>query len=188
MPLVKLYFTAALLLLMLTCPRVSQSVPVMSKGPLKESCVLNAKTLLQSIKDTLAKIKEQDCNVQLNMATNTSSACAPKESKCSGMVKTEFDQESCLTNIGEDLHHYYQFLAAQTDSSHAPNVLLTLRELMENCFPWSLPIGVSKGAAAKDENAFDRRLRFCKVLTGFQVRCITMNRAIAYMNSGEHTK
>ncbi|KAL6104526.1 uncharacterized protein ACO6RY_14238 [Pungitius sinensis] len=190
MPLITLHFTPALLLLVLTCAQVSQSMPVMSKGPLKESCVLYAKTLLQSINDTLAKIKERDCNVELNMATNTTSACAPKESKCSGIVKSEFDQESCLTNIGEDLHHYHEFLAARTDDqrSQASNVLSRIRELMENCFSWSLPIDVSKGAASQDENPFDRRLKFCKVLTGFQVRCITINRAIAYMNSGEHTK
>nr|XP_040027875.1 interleukin-12 subunit alpha [Gasterosteus aculeatus aculeatus] len=194
MPLVKLYFTPALLLLVLTCPQVSRSLPVTSRGPLKESCVSYANTLLRNITDTLTQMEEHvfNClqlNVELNMTTSTPSACAPKESKCSGTVKAEFDQESCVTNIGEDLHHYYEFLSAQTDySSLVSTVLLRLRELMENCFPWSLQIDVSKGAASRDENSFDRRLRLCKVLRGFQVRCITMNRAIGYMNSGEHTK
>ncbi|XP_075954377.1 interleukin-12 subunit alpha-like [Anarhichas minor] len=197
MPLVKLYFTPVLLLLMLTCPQVSQSVPVMRKGPLTESCVVYAQMLLQNITDTLTQNKlftGIDCinqSVELNLETNTPSVCAPKESTCSGTVKSEFDQESCLTNIGEDLHHYYKFLAAQPDpdSLLGPTVLFRLREIMENCFTWSLPTDLaSMEAAAERESTYEERLSLCKVLKGFRVRSITINRAISYMNSGDHTK
>lgn len=40
-------------------------------------------------------------------------------------------------------------------------------------------------AAADRPSTFDERLRLCKVLKGFQVRTITINRVIAYMNSGD---
>lgn len=38
-----------------------------------------------------------------------------------------------MTNIGEDLHYYYKFLAAQSDPENflGPNVLSSLRELIE---------------------------------------------------------
>ena len=40
-------------------------------------------------------------------------------------------QESCLTNIGEDLHHYYKFLAAYPDPNGLLKPLLSdLRELL----------------------------------------------------------
>ncbi|XP_030259320.1 uncharacterized protein LOC115572938 isoform X2 [Sparus aurata] len=198
MPLVKLYFSPALLLLVLFCPlwQVSQSLPVLSKGPMTDSCVSSARTLLLNITDTLAQnnlFSGIDCtkqSVELNTETNTASVCAPKESTCSGTLKSEFNQDSCLTNIGEDLHHYYKFLAAQPDPQRvlAQSVLLSLKELM-NCFAWSLPTDVASDmAAAGRPSSFEERLTLCKVLKGFQVRTITINRAIAYMYSGEHTK
>uniref|UniRef100_UPI0037E81607 interleukin-12 subunit alpha n=1 Tax=Semicossyphus pulcher TaxID=241346 RepID=UPI0037E81607 len=199
MALVKLYLSPALLLLVLTCPlwQVSQSMSVISKGPMTDSCVFYARTLLKNITETLTQenlFHGIDCpkqGVKLNTETDTVSVCSPKESKCSGTLKSEFDQESCLTNIGEDLRHYYKFLAAQWDpeSLLGQTVLLRLRDLMENCFKWSLPTDLSsEEAAAAHESDFDKRLSLCKVLKGFQVRTITINRAISYINSGEHTK
>ncbi|KAM6919969.1 interleukin-12 subunit alpha [Lycodopsis pacificus] len=178
MPLVKLYFTPALLLLMLTCPQVSQSVPVMRKRPLTESCVVYAQMLLQNITETLTQNKlfsGIDCtnqSLELNPETNTPSVCAPKE--------------SCLTNIEEDLHHYYKVLAAQPDpdSLLGPTVVFRLREIMKNCFTGP----ASKEAAPERDSTYEERLSLCKVLKGFRVRSITINRAMSYMNSGEHTK
>ncbi|XP_051257933.1 interleukin-12 subunit alpha [Dicentrarchus labrax] len=199
MPLVKLYFSPALLFLVLACPlcQVSQSLPVMSTGPMADSCVLYAQSLLHNITKALTQenlfsgINCTKQGVKVNMETKTASVCAPKQSVCSGVINSEFDQESCLTNIEEDLHHYYKFLAAQLDpdSLLGPTVLFSLRELMENCFTRSLPTGlVSEEAAADRPSTYDERLSLCKVLKGFQVRVITINRVIAYMNSGEHTK
>lgn len=41
-------------------------------------------------------------------------------------------------------------------------------------------------AAPEHLRSYGDRLRLCKVLSGFRVRTITINRAIAYMSSGEH--
>ncbi|XP_026229447.1 interleukin-12 subunit alpha [Anabas testudineus] len=199
MLLVKLYSTSALLLLVLSCPlwHVSQSVPVMSKGPMSESCVSYAWILLQNITDALTQnnlfsgINCTKQNVELNMKTKTTSVCAPKESKCSRNAETEFNLESCLTNIGEDLVHYYGFLAAQPDpdSLLGQTVLFSLRELMENCFPWIQLTDLASVKAAIDRpSSYDERLNLCKVLKGFQVRTITINRAIGYISSGQHAK
>ncbi|XP_068594280.1 zona pellucida sperm-binding protein 3-like [Cebidichthys violaceus] len=60
---------------------------------------------------------------------------------------------------------------------------------MENCFTWSLPTDLaSKEAAAERQSTYDERLSLCKVLKGFQVRSITINRALAYMNSGSNAQ
>uniref|UniRef100_A0A8D0DFK4 Interleukin-12 subunit alpha-like n=1 Tax=Sander lucioperca TaxID=283035 RepID=A0A8D0DFK4_SANLU len=174
-------FTPALLLLVLTCAQVSQSVPVMSKEPLTDSCVIHAQTLLKNVTHALTQItlfSAIDCpeqSVELNMKTNTPSVCAPKGSICSGITKSEFDQDSCLTNIAEDLHHYYTFLSAQPDPDGllAPTVL-SLREVLLNFF-WK----------NNRLSTYDERLKLCKVLKGFQLRSITINRGIGYMKSGE---
>ncbi|XP_060939588.1 interleukin-12 subunit alpha [Limanda limanda] len=194
MPITKLYIPAALLLLVLSCPlwHVGQSLPMMGKGPVTDSCVSHARTLLLNITDVLAQdlFNGTECSkrgVELNMATDTPSVCAPKGSTCTGTTKAEFDQKSCLENIGEDLRHYYKFLAA-----HPKGLLeltVQLRVLMENCFPWSLSTDLaSKQAPTDSPSTFDERLSLCKVLKGFHVRTITINRALGYMNSGEHTK
>ncbi|XP_041805812.1 interleukin-12 subunit alpha-like [Chelmon rostratus] len=196
MALVKLYLSPALLLLVLSCPlwQPSHSLPVMNKGPMTDSCVSYARTLLQNITHALTQnnlFSGIDCakqSMELNVGTNTPSVCAPKESTCSGIVKSEFDQESCVANIGQDLHHYYKFIAAQPDpdSLLGPSVLFSLRELMQNCFTWSADMASEE--AVDRPGTYDERLSLCKVLKGFHARTITINRVIAYMNSGEHTK
>lgn len=50
-----------------------------------------------------------------------------------------------------------------------------------------IPLLFSK-AAADRPRSYDERLRLCKVLRGFQIRTVTINRAIAYISSGEHTQ
>ncbi|XP_069367909.1 interleukin-12 subunit alpha [Paralichthys olivaceus] len=166
---------------------------MMGKRPMTDSCVLHARTLLQNITDVLAQdelFSGFDCSkqsVELNMKTDTPSVCAPKGSTCTGITKTEFDQNSCLENIGEDLHHYYNFLAAQPKGLLGTTVLL--KSLMENCVQRSLSTDLASNQASEDGlSSFDERLRLCKVMKGFQVRTITINRVFGYMNSGEHTK
>ncbi|KAF7652972.1 hypothetical protein LDENG_00088800 [Lucifuga dentata] len=186
----KLYFTPALLLLMLSSPvwHVSQSLPVTGKGSMTDSCVFYAQSLLEKITDALTQNSTEqnslftgiDCtkqNVQLNMETGTASVCAPKE--------------SCLTSIGKDLLYYYELLAAQPDPQNflSPTVLFSLRELMENCFAGSRPKDFPlKEVSAEHPNTYDERLKLCKVLKGFQVSTITINRVIGYISSGEHDK
>ncbi|XP_017277901.1 interleukin-12 subunit alpha-like [Kryptolebias marmoratus] len=191
MLLIKLYFTAALMVLALSSPvlQVRRSLPEAG------SCVEHAGTLLRNITDALTQTKlfsGLDCtkqNMELNLETSTPSVCSPQESTCSGSTKSEFDKESCLTNIGKDLTHYYKVLSAQPDPDRVlgSSVLHSLRQLMENCFMESLPTNlVVKEAAADRQSTFGERLSLCKVLRGFQVRTITINRAISYMNSSEH--
>uniref|UniRef100_A0A3B4FSY5 Zmp:0000001127 n=1 Tax=Pundamilia nyererei TaxID=303518 RepID=A0A3B4FSY5_9CICH len=161
-------FTPALLLLVLTCPlwQISQSVPLMG---MQDSCVLYARTLLQNITDVLNQktlFSGIDCtkqNMELYKKTSTPSACAPQ-------VPTLNTRFSCLKNIREDLRYYDEFLAAQPVGT----LLFSLRELMK--------------AAANIGTSFDQRLHLCKVLKGFQVRAITINRVIGYMTSDEYTK
>ncbi|XP_074545504.1 interleukin-12 subunit alpha-like [Halichoeres trimaculatus] len=196
MALIKLCFSVSLLLLLLTCPlwQHSQAVPVMSKVLVKDSCVIHAQKLLQEITKTLSQLdlfKGIICtkqSVEMNTKTNTASACAPMGSHCSGIAQLEFNEDLCL--VPEDLRHYYKFLSAQPDPSGALSrtVLPSLRELMEDCFMLSLPADQASEASTDHQGNFNKRLSLCKVLKGFHVRAITINRAISYMNSGEHTK
>uniref|UniRef100_A0A3B3ULY0 Uncharacterized LOC106948971 n=1 Tax=Poecilia latipinna TaxID=48699 RepID=A0A3B3ULY0_9TELE len=183
MPLMKLSFTPVLLLLALSCPAwvVSRSLPLTPSGQMTDSCVFYARMLLENVTNLLTRMfSGLNCtrhNMQLNLKTNTSTVCSP--------------QESCLKDIGTDLSYYYNVLSSQPDSDGTlgSSVLLPLRELMENCFSSSLTDLSSKEASVdhSSTNGFNQRKLLCKIMKGFHVRTITINRAIGYMNLGEHT-
>ncbi|XP_054889647.1 uncharacterized protein zmp:0000001127 [Poeciliopsis prolifica] len=203
MPLMKLYFTPVLLLLALSCPTwvVGRSLPSMPSGQMTDSCVFYARTLLENITNLLAPddptrmFSGMNCtrhNMELNLETRTPTVCSPQGSVCSGETTSAFDWKSCMSEIGKDLSHYYKVLSVQPDSDGTlgSSVLLPLRELMENCFKSDLQSAlISKEApvAHSNTNGFSQRQRLCKILKGFYVRTITINRAISYMNLGEHT-
>ncbi|XP_056149894.1 interleukin-12 subunit alpha-like [Lampris incognitus] len=195
----KLYFTPALQLLLLTCPilHIGRSLPVQSvpNGPITNSCAFHARLLLWNITEALAQnrlFKGFDCmehNMELYTETETAAACAPRESTCSGVKALEFDRESCMMNIGKDLLYYSKTLETHQKQSLSPAVLLSLQELMENCFPRSLSKhGQFKEATLDHLNTFEKRVYRCKVLRGFQVRAVTINRVIEYMQSEEQEK
>uniref|UniRef100_A0A3P9HZL9 Interleukin 12A n=1 Tax=Oryzias latipes TaxID=8090 RepID=A0A3P9HZL9_ORYLA len=182
---------ALLLLMMLSLPmwQISESLPVMSTTPMTDSCVNYTRMLLEKITQALNQtelftgINCTEQNMELNTNTNTPFVCAPKFCRCSGFYCLSI-KESCLSNIWRDLSHYYKFFTAQPDLlQHVPTFNHSLRELMENCFEESLPTN-----EVRDFSHWDERLNLCKTLRGFQVRTITVSRAISYMSSGEHTK
>ncbi|KAM4556485.1 uncharacterized protein V3H82_016443 [Fundulus diaphanus] len=161
-----------------------------------DSCVFYARALLENITDALTQARlfsGINCtrqNMELNLESRTPTVCSPQGSTCSGITTSAFDQDSCLTDIGKDLSHYYKFLSAQPDPDNliGSSVLYSLRELMENCFRSSLPTDFnSKEALVERAVTFNERLSLCKVMKGFHVRTVTINRAIGYMNLGEHT-
>ncbi|XP_075875889.1 interleukin-12 subunit alpha [Nelusetta ayraudi] len=178
MVLINHFYASVLLLLGFLCP-LSHPFPMKVQGQMAEQCTSYARMLLQNITDTLSQrplfggVECEKPRVELHLNTNTTSACAPKGLLCSGLVMSGFNQESCLRNIREDLRHYYKLLTGYFHpESSLHTLLLSLRELMET--------------APAHLRSYGDRLRLCKVLSGFRVRTITINRAIAYMSSGEH--
>uniref|UniRef100_A0A665TII7 Zmp:0000001127 n=1 Tax=Echeneis naucrates TaxID=173247 RepID=A0A665TII7_ECHNA len=189
MPLIKLYFSPALVLLMVSCLlwQHGKSLTIPRKH-LTHQCVLDAAKLLKNITNVLSKdelFRGINCttqSVELSTTTNTAFLCSPKVLSETRIFHME---ESCLTNIEEDLRQYYKFLATHPE----PTLLIELRQFMEDCFPWSLFSELpSAQAAAVRDSTFNERQRLCKVLKGFHVRTITINRAFAYINSFEHNK
>uniref|UniRef100_A0A3B3ULC0 Uncharacterized LOC106948971 n=1 Tax=Poecilia latipinna TaxID=48699 RepID=A0A3B3ULC0_9TELE len=188
MPLMKLSFTPVLLLLALSCPAwvVSRSLPLTPSGQMTDSCVFYARMLLENVTNLLAPDDPVGDSVTVDFYV-----AAFGGSVCSGETTSAFDRESCLKDIGTDLSYYYNVLSSQPDSDGTlgSSVLLPLRELMENCFSSSLTDLSSKEASVdhSSTNGFNQRKLLCKIMKGFHVRTITINRAIGYMNLGEHT-
>uniref|UniRef100_A0A8C7YAD9 Interleukin-12 subunit alpha n=1 Tax=Oryzias sinensis TaxID=183150 RepID=A0A8C7YAD9_9TELE len=198
---------ALLLLMMLSLPmwQISESLPVMSMTPMTDSCVNYARMLLENITQALTKtelftgINCTEQNMELNTNTYTPSVCAPKVLKTCiywlyyYLVKGFYClsiKESCLSNISRDLSQYYKFLTAQPDLLRVPNVTHSLRKLMEvSLYPISRSLfSIISFTPVNHASTYSERLNLCKTLRGFQVRTITVSRAISYMSSGEHTK
>nr|WAB71026.1 interleukin 12 [Takifugu obscurus] len=187
-----LYSSPAALLLLLVCPlwQLAQALPL--TGRVSDQCVSQAQALLHNITGTLSKkelFSGMDCSKQsleLHEETQTAWACWPKGPTCSGTIKSEFNKERCLTNIAEDLQHYLRFLSAQPDPEgwlHA-TLLPSTRQLLQNCFAWDSEEVEEEKVAVNHPSSYAERLKLCKVLRGFQVRSITINRAVKYMNAG----
>uniref|UniRef100_A0A3B4FWK3 Zmp:0000001127 n=1 Tax=Pundamilia nyererei TaxID=303518 RepID=A0A3B4FWK3_9CICH len=156
--------------ILLTCPlwQISQSVPLMG---MQDSCVLYARTLLQNITDVLNQktlFSGIDCtkqNMELYKKTSTPSACAPQVPTLNTRLLPFCFRIHCEMETRHNKHLITQPVGT---------LLFSLRELMK--------------AAANIGTSFDQRLHLCKVLKGFQVRAITINRVIGYMTSDEYTK
>ncbi|KAK7945660.1 hypothetical protein WMY93_001388 [Mugilogobius chulae] len=162
-------------------------------------CVLSAQELLDNIGDALTPdmtlqenlFKGINCtqqSVDLNTENNTPTECAPLGISCSGESKSQFNEERCMESIMKDLHHYYKILSAHPDPDRfLSTVLLRLRKLMMNCFAWTIPEDLNE-SSSETPSRYDDRLSLCKKMKGFQIRTITINRALGYMKSGEHNK
>ncbi|CAM4558367.1 unnamed protein product [Leuciscus chuanchicus] len=158
--------------------------------------------------DLFAGFNCTDLEAQMIPHTQTSSVCQPSASddvlSCSGQTSSSFSavsllgcftrlvcvctvsrvsdallfssQTECLRNIAGDLHYYKILLNdyKPRDSDDLRPVTTATSELMQ----WLVWSGSS----------FDDRVSLCKTLKGFHVRAITMNRALAYISSGDHRK
>uniref|UniRef100_A0A8C6TZY2 Zmp:0000001127 n=1 Tax=Neogobius melanostomus TaxID=47308 RepID=A0A8C6TZY2_9GOBI len=155
------------------------TVPVPSKEYLSDMCVSYAKALLDNITDNL--LKGIDCtkqSVELNTKTDTPSVCSPHGTNCSGLSESQFNQKQCEQNIGEDLRYYYTFLSAHPDPDRSLSSTVLLSIVMSETY--------FKYLMVTRRSSYNERLSLCKELKGFQIRSITINRALGYMRSVEH--
>ncbi|XP_071784018.1 interleukin-12 subunit alpha [Centroberyx gerrardi] len=172
-----LYFTSCALLLAV-CWRASTGSPVPTPLSLSaEKCALCStlsKALLQNItgllnnEDLFHGVRCPDQTVVNNKA-ETALTCAP--------ILT---QSKCLEKIMEDLAYYsaviqsYQLMNATEAALLDPTLEIIQRLLEENVSQmWG-------------NESYKNRLEMCKVMKGFHIRTITINRAMGYISSGDH--
>ncbi|KAK9962809.1 hypothetical protein ABG768_008161 [Culter alburnus] len=169
-------------------------------------CTSAARSLLSSLSHIMekeGKMKHQDLFAGFNCTdlearmiphTQTASVCQPiatDNTSCSDRRDSSFSATECLRNIRGDLHYYDLLLNSYEPSvSNLSPVMTATKDLM-HC------LKANGGGAAEAEfpewdvwsrSSFDDRLSLCKMLKGFHVRAITMNRALAYIASGDHRK
>ncbi|KAK5868735.1 hypothetical protein PBY51_009725 [Eleginops maclovinus] len=204
------FYSASCLLLLLTLSwRTSTGLPLRTGLSAEKSadCSLIFRDLLQNITGLLS-----NSDLWHHITTNTTVvssqaetvlACAPtltQNSTCMRQRNSTFNESECLMNIMKDLAHYSAVIQSYINSKlrmremEEPLLKSTLEIIQnlrkscsltpngENNIPEKVPANIWV------ENSFDNRQEMLKLLRGFRLRAITINRALGYISSGHHRK
>ncbi|XP_077422761.1 interleukin-12 subunit alpha [Vanacampus margaritifer] len=140
--------------------------------------------------------------VIVSSSAETAQACAPnvqQNSSCMAQRRTSFSESECVMSIMKDVAHYDaligSYLKAKLKNPQNEMALLSptqgIIHKLKTCF---LSVNGGMSSAEEDtshmwgDNSFTNRREMCKMLRGFHVRAITINRAMGYISSGDHLK
>nr|XP_057936200.1 interleukin-12 subunit alpha isoform X2 [Doryrhamphus excisus] len=141
--------------------------------------------------------------VKMSGSADTLRACVPEmqqNSGCTVLRNSSFDEGECLRNIMRDVLHYDAVIRSylqsalrnpEEESALLRPTLELIQDLKKNC-----SLMANEGGDLEEEdtspvwgdNTFTNRLEMYKMMRGFYVRAITINRAVGYISSGEHRK
>ncbi|XP_053351538.1 interleukin-12 subunit alpha [Clarias gariepinus] len=150
------------------------------------------RALLQEATDVLEMdqlFRGLNCSEQsaeLRPSKKTLSVCTPQSLMCSeGTLNFTFDQDECLQSVVEDLQYYRATFKSYGDPDRIleQSVIKSIENLMQSCFSTTFLDGDLVKISVDPKSSFERRLKLCKVLKGFQIRTITINRVLNHVIS-----
>ncbi|XP_032446287.1 interleukin-12 subunit alpha [Xiphophorus hellerii] len=198
------------LMLMLLNWRTSTGLPLPPSANNSAQCASLFRNLLLSVTEVLKSedlcsnlIKSNEMPIR---SSETVRACSPASTQNSGCgmlsnssFNSSFSENECVMNIMRDLAFYHTAIETYLKSPlHRPETeipllsptLGILRDLRKNCS--SMETGErnpSEDAPGRWGNAsYVNRQKMCKMMRGFHVRAVTINRAVGYISSGDHRK
>ncbi|KAG7479320.1 interleukin-12 subunit alpha-like [Solea senegalensis] len=129
-------------------------------------------------------------------------SCTPtpaQNSSCMMQRHSSFSESECLRNIMKDLVYYEAAIKSYLNSTlRSPteevallSPTLGIIKSLKSCSP--MPAEENKpseedAAQMWGGDTFNNRQEMCKMMRGFYVRTITINRAMGYIASGDHRK
>uniref|UniRef100_A0A3Q3BN92 Interleukin-12 subunit alpha n=1 Tax=Kryptolebias marmoratus TaxID=37003 RepID=A0A3Q3BN92_KRYMA len=173
-----LLLTCCALLLSLNWRR-SCALPLAAPSADGAQCAALFRSLLLNITDLLT-----------TMTTNSS---------CVRQKDSAFSESDCRRSITKDLAYYDTAIQSYLESQlHRPDeedallrpTLTVVKELRKSCSTTANGEEDSTEEAADmwKNDSFTNRQKMCKMMRGFYVRAITINRAMGYISSGDHRK
>ncbi|TRY89064.1 hypothetical protein DNTS_009792 [Danionella cerebrum] len=151
-----------------------------------------------SVGSQFAGFNCSDLEVQMIPHTQTSTVCQPSSNStdkptCSRPSSSSFSTSECLRNISADLHYYHVILGSY--KQHSPNisdltpVMNHTKQLMQ-CLKrrYDPAEEAPPEGSIWTNSSFDNRKVLCKVLKGFVIRTVTINRVLGYISAGDHMK
>ncbi|XP_031716814.1 interleukin-12 subunit alpha, partial [Anarrhichthys ocellatus] len=199
-------FASCVLLLTLSC-RTSTGLPVRRLSTENcGDCPLLFKNLLVKITELLSSdvfCYGMDADRMMVSQAETVLACAPtltQNSSCLMQRNSSFSESECLRNIRKDLAYYAAALQSyiefplrtlEQEVALLSPTLEIIQSLGKSC---SLMLNEENGSSEEvaaqmwGDDTFSNRQKMCKMMRGFHVRTITINRAMGYIASGDHRK
>uniref|UniRef100_A0A8C6NMW4 Interleukin-12 subunit alpha n=1 Tax=Nothobranchius furzeri TaxID=105023 RepID=A0A8C6NMW4_NOTFU len=200
-------FASCVLMLTLNW-RTSTGLPLPSPSTNEDVfCTSLFKTLLTSITDLLKT--EELCHslITSNEVTvpsvKTVQSCTPtmtRNSSCMMPSDLSFSESDCRRNIMKDLAYYGAAIHSYLQSPlHMPEkeapplnsilrVIQTLRTSCSSTANRGTDSSEVEASGLWQGDSFTNRQKMCKMMRGFHVRTITINRAMGYISSGDHRK
>ncbi|XP_024910880.1 interleukin-12 subunit alpha [Cynoglossus semilaevis] len=191
--------------LLTLCPSATSALPLRAGDSGCAQCSLLFRNLLLNVTDLLQS--DNLCfgitsdKAVVKSQTETLLTCTPpltQNSSCNLQRNVSFSERDCLRNIMKDLLYYE---AAIKSYIHSPlrspeeevallSPTLGVIESLKNCsLLKSEDIKYSEDVAQMwGSDTYTNRQEMCKMMRGFYVRAITINRAMGYISSGEHRK
>uniref|UniRef100_A0A669BNC6 Interleukin 12a n=1 Tax=Oreochromis niloticus TaxID=8128 RepID=A0A669BNC6_ORENI len=130
----------------------------------------------------------QSEKIEMRSTGDTVLACAPTLTQVSLFPKQhslwqQLSASECLKNIKMDLLYYHEAIASYLRGplKNGPEEIRLLSPIVE----------ITKNLTEDDKwgnDSYSNRLEMNKMMKGFHIRAITINRAIGYISSGDHRK
>ncbi|XP_038162245.1 interleukin-12 subunit alpha [Cyprinodon tularosa] len=164
-----------------------------------KSLLLNVTELLKSEDLCYGLMKSTEVTLR---SAETVQACVPSDAQNSGcvmLINSSFNESKCLMSIMKDLAYYDAAIETYLESPlYRPEkevpllspTLSIIQNLRKNCSTIVEEGQDSSKEAANlwKNDSYVNRQKMCKMMRGFHVRAITINRAMGYISSGEHRK
>ncbi|XP_054901548.1 interleukin-12 subunit alpha [Poeciliopsis prolifica] len=193
-------------MLMLLGWRTSTGLPLPPSANNSAQCASLFRSLLLSVKEVLKSedlcfslIKSSEMPLRSSETVRTCSPASTQSSGCSTLINSSFSENECVMNIMRDLAYYRTAIETYLKTPlHRPETEIPLlsptlgiiRDLRENCSPKETgEHNPSEDAPGRWGNtSYANRQKMCKMMRGFHVRAITINRAVGYISSGDFRK
>ncbi|XP_057190790.1 uncharacterized protein zmp:0000001127 [Triplophysa rosa] len=154
---------------------------------LKENtCNEYARSLLRVVSDALAMdhlFSGFNCtqqNAEVHIRSKTMSACTP-QSDCTHSPVLNINENKCLQRILEDLQYYRDTFTVYANTALINTVGRSIDDILQNCFSVSAMDNSALKVSMDHQKSFQERLQLCKILKGFHLRAITINRVFSYI-------
>uniref|UniRef100_A0A669BV59 Interleukin 12a n=1 Tax=Oreochromis niloticus TaxID=8128 RepID=A0A669BV59_ORENI len=170
---------------------VASCVLLLSLSWRTSECADFYKMLLLNISNALDSIYLTDGiqseKIEMRSTGDTVLACAPTLTQVSLFPKQHslWQQLECLKNIKMDLLYYHEAIASYLRGplKNGPEEIRLLSPIVE------ITKNLTENLPSKWGNdSYSNRLEMNKMMKGFHIRAITINRAIGYISSGDHRK
>ncbi|XP_056139658.1 interleukin-12 subunit alpha [Lampris incognitus] len=172
--------------------RVGAGSPVRAPLSLDAQCPSLARSLLHNIRQLLindsSTFHETICSnetLELKNNTETVLVCTPhltQDAACMRQRNTLFSESDCVGSIMKDLAHYAGALQSYLNDMFHRSRKDLFQSTLDNIQSLQKP----RWSQNWTNQSYDNRQKMCKLMRGFHIRAITINRAMSYISSGDH--